>query len=887
MDRNMTGFPPDTGAAFAAAPAASAPPAPSSSRSMGLDSILNSVAPGTDALEAALLLDVVQQMANGTRGGSRDEDAAVAITLASPERPTAASPNIQTLENEASRSVATAGNPEEAADNGDGEAMRTRSGLVTAEESTELAEEPTDAGGRPTRAAAVMANVGMARQAQDEAKPLGLLVSSALPPADPTPSKKRPLRPSTSGQASKRVALTNGKKTKPLESASTGGKPPLRGKKRRQAATFAEAAPIITDLPPLPFTTRSPSRTPARIKNKAKPKPKPKRDVGEEGGGRACEFCKKTRNTCALMHCTACRRVYHAQCFVAAFKPFVREGETIADQMARLQLEVPERRGNIFRCASCKAAFVDFVDGGGHVWDCQCPTCTQPEKALLFRQRKVLQMMADKGLERQRKRDQAAKNGGKKSEKPPAVASSRSRSDSHSRRVGSSSPAPEEQRVSRRTTRRSTSLSRGEEVKAEAMEVDESGGQSADQEPKVKEELKGKEVLDMGDDRGHAQQTSETSNGLSEAVKPQVLEPQQQQTQQGNVKKESMAKQEPLPPKVEPEVQPELAGVELLKAVRLRAEGEDRWCFPVVCSRTPSLNVSGMMKTGTYKWEPKRKGFIVCECCNKCLDCPEFVHHTDSNMLQDPKAATDDPMSFLFVEHCDHLQYTPLRRFVTELRSSVFKLNRGLTAINSRTGGHHMKQEALAAVVATTTTMTNPEAAADALPNALARLRDLALFKRPKSRSEKAAPSAGILGDPPSLDFLAYVVCLAPKYVMSMANGSLVDRILASETPGGDSFPRKAGWLAFSRKPSMARTVTCACCHEGFTLEKFVEHAGIEAGDPKLKPRHLVYVMKRQDPSALLPYSTFLPDLELAATNNVLDPFLDQLQLQPPSPRPT
>ncbi|RLN45272.1 hypothetical protein BBJ28_00025526, partial [Nothophytophthora sp. Chile5] len=681
----------------------------------------------------------------------------------------------------------------------------------------------------------------------------------------------------------RRVALTNGKKTKTLESASAGGKPPLRGKKRRQAATFAEAAPIITDLPPLPFTTRSPSRTSGRTKSKAKTKLKPKRDVGEEGGGRACEFCKKTSNTCALMHCTACRRVYHAQCFVAAFKPFIREGEAIASQMARLQLEVPERRGNIFRCASCKAAFVDFVDGGGHVWDCQCPTCMQPEKALLFRQRKVLQMMADMDLERQRKKDQAAKKGGKTSGKPPAVASSRSRSDSRSRRVGSSSPAPEEQRVSRRTTRRSTSLSRGEEVKAEAMEVDESGGQPAVQEPKVKK------VLDEGDDRGHAQQTSETVHGPSEAVKPQVPEPPRQQTepQQGDPKKELVAKQEPLPPKVEPEVQPELAGVELLKAVRLRAEGEDRWCFPVVCSRTPSLVVSGMMKTGTYKWEPKRKGFIVCECCSKRLDCPEFVHHTDSNMLQDPKAATDDPMPFLFVEHCDHLQYTPLKRFVAELRSSVFKLNRGLTTANSRTGGHHMKQEALAAVVATTTTMTNPEAAADALPSALGRLRDLALFKRPKSRSEKAAPSAGILADPPSLDFLAYVVCLAPKYVMSMANGSLVDRILASETPGGDSFPRKAGWLAFSRKPSMARTVTCACCHEGFTLEKFVGHAGIELGDPKLKPRHLVYVMKRRDPSALLPYSTFLPDLELAATNNVLDPFLDQLQLQPPPPRPT
>ncbi|RLN97175.1 hypothetical protein BBJ28_00018069, partial [Nothophytophthora sp. Chile5] len=277
MDRNMTGFAPDTGAAFAAAPAASAPPAPPSSRSMGLDSILNSVAPGTDALEAALLLDVVQRMANGTRGASRDEDAAVAIAIASPARPTAASTNTQTAESEASRSVATTGNPEEAADNEDEEAMRTRSGLMAAEEATEL---PTDTGGRPTRAAAVAANVGMTRQAQDEAKPLGLLVSSALPPADPTPSKKRPLRPTTVGQASKRrVALTNGKKTKTLESASAGGKPPLRGKKRRQAATFAEAAPIITDLPPLPFTTRSPSRTSGRTKSKAKTKLKPKRDV--------------------------------------------------------------------------------------------------------------------------------------------------------------------------------------------------------------------------------------------------------------------------------------------------------------------------------------------------------------------------------------------------------------------------------------------------------------------------------------------------------------------------------------------------------------------------------------------------------------------------------
>ena len=142
---------------------------------------------------------------------------------------------------------------------------------------------------------------------------------------------------------------------------------------------------MINDLPPLPFTS---TRVKSLRKDKRKARSKQfgsaktrtvdaaTTEVGDDGGDddgeRPCEFCHKVANVCVLMHCHACRRVYHAQCFVHAFKPYVDDTLPIWDQMTRLQLEAPERRRSIFRCAPCKAAFLDLYESGGELWNCDC-----------------------------------------------------------------------------------------------------------------------------------------------------------------------------------------------------------------------------------------------------------------------------------------------------------------------------------------------------------------------------------------------------------------------------------------------------------------------------------------------------------------------------------
>ncbi|KAE9298828.1 hypothetical protein PF008_g23405 [Phytophthora fragariae] len=785
---------------------------------------------------------------------------------------------------------------------------------------------------RPSRAAAAAANAGMTRQVQEEAGSLGMLLASALVrPMEQeqvveaqSTDKKR-----TSDMATppaKRSRVTGSRKVaqNTLEIASAELQP-QRGKKRRQAPVF-EAAPIITDLPPLPFTTTSPelklkNKNKAKNKRVAMTKMKAKQSVEEvEGDGRRCEFCRKAANLCVLMHCHACRRVYHAQCFWHAFQPYVDRKVPILDQLQRLQAEAPERRGNIFRCASCRAALVDFCDSGGYLWDCDCPTCTQPEKVVYYRQRKLVDMMNDMELEKQRKRDlkdQAAKAKKSGVAKPPTSTPSRSNSTSRSRRTRGSSAALDEEVVNARTTQPLTSRGappgldpkKEKDVNADAMDVVDGEGEVKSAAAKAESETKAEPMdVDEGvgtqpaanaektvDGQKTEQQVSKIAEQQHEPHSPQagalqqeaktLPELQQPTTDDAFKKEQEHLRKVKYEPVGEPE-QPDLKGDDLVGAVRVLREGKsDRWCFPVVCSRTTSLRVSGMMKTGTCKWSLKKRADIQCECCDKVFNFPEFVHHTDSSLIKDPKCASEDPMPYLFVEHRDTTHHTPLEKFLSALRIWAARQSANNTPTKSRRG-HAVRQEAIAAVSITTMTMTNPEAAVDALPEKVSRLRALALFKRPKHRNDKTSLAAR-LSDPASLDFLAQVVCLSPKYVMNMANGSLADRVVRSKTPvPDDSFPRKAGWLAFNQMATMSRQVTCICCEKSFSFDGFVDHAGILLNELKKKSRQLLYVVEKMDESALVPYNTFAMDLDTVAKANGLDVFLDELLPPPPSPRP-
>ncbi|KAG7391020.1 hypothetical protein PHYPSEUDO_006155 [Phytophthora pseudosyringae] len=737
------------------------------------------------------------------------------------------------------------------------------------EEEAPAAEVPPTSR-RPSRAAAAAANAGLARQAQEEQGTLGMLISSALgTPFGDVETKKRTTE-GAAAPAAKRPKVTAASSRKVAQNMleNESAEQPPRGKKRRQApvyeaAPMIEASPIITDLPPLPFTSPSPDLGLKDKKAKKKQMTKAKKsNHGTKEVEGYCEFCKKVANICVLMHCHSCRRVYHAGCFLHAFKPYVAVNTPILDQMERLQLDVPERRGNIFRCASCKAAFLDFYESGGYLWDCDCPTCSQPEKAIYYRQRKLVEMMNDMELEKQRKKE---KKGQKKSGAAntsgnmPVSTPSRSNSASRSRR-----------------TRGSTVMS---------MDVvDDGGPQTAPggtSKPEDDQNMKLKEEISDGQAEAH-----KVNEVLEQQAKDEEPEVKQQVTLSAEPSNEPSVpqKQEEQAPKIkyEPVGEPEhleLTGDKLVSAVRvLRDEKNGGWCFPVMCSRTASLRVSGIMKTGNCKWFPKKIGLIQCDCCSKMFKYSEFVHHTDSSLVKDAKCAQEDPMPFLFVEHRDNTQHTPLEQFQPALRRWAGRESANNTPTKSRKG-LAMKQDAFAAVVAP----ANPEAEAETV---VSRLRALALFKRPKHRSDNTS-TAACLSDPVSLDFVAQIVCLSPKYVMNMANGGLADRVLRSKTSEpGDSFPRKAGWFAFSRKAAKARQITCVCCEVSFTFDAFVDHAGISLSELKKKPRQLLYVVERQDESALMPYSTFALDLDAAATSNVLEMLLGDLRPPPPSLRP-
>ncbi|EGZ05319.1 hypothetical protein PHYSODRAFT_342474 [Phytophthora sojae] len=700
---------------------------------------------------------------------------------------------------------------------------------------------------RPSRAAAAAANAGMARQGKEEEGSLGMLLASAqVRPMEQEQEvvESKPTRPRVAATTagSKKVAQDT------LELASAEQQP-QRGKKRRQAPVF-EAAPIITDLPPLPFTTPSPE---LKLKNKSKnknkhaaatTKTKAKQSVEEAAGddARHCEFCRKAANVCVLMHCHACRRVYHVKCFWHAFKPYVDAKVSILDQLKRLQLEAPERRGNIFRCASCRAAFVDFCESGGYLWECDCPTCAQPEKAIYYRQRKLVQMMNDMELEKQRKKDQKDKTKKSGAAKPPTSTPSRSNSTSRSQRTRRGSAALDDGVLNARTTKPSTSRSvppegldkdavkAGSEAKAVPMDVDAGADtQPGSGEPGSAEKTThGPEMEQHVSTVAERQQESHPAEAATQHQETKT-QPELQQLAQyaAAVKKEQAELQ------ANQELVPAKAG-RTVREVRVHHETKtERWCFPIVCSRTTSLRVSGMMKLGTCKWPLKKRAVIQCACCDKLFGYPEFVHHTDSSLAKDAKCATEDPMPYLFVEHRDTTLHTPLDDFLPALRSWAGRQSANNPPTNSRRG-HALRREAAAA--------------------------------RPKPRSDKTSTAAR-LSDPPSLDFLALVVCLSPKYVMNMSNGSLVDRVVRSNTSVPDhSFPRKSGWLAFNWTVTLSRQVTCTCCEKSYTFESFVEHAGISLIELKQKSRQVLYVVERTDESALVPYNSFATDLETRPT---------------------
>ncbi|CEG48177.1 Zinc finger, RING/FYVE/PHD-type [Plasmopara halstedii] len=585
-----------------------------------------------------------------------------------------------------------------------------------------------------------------------------------------------------------------------------------RGKKRRQTiveeTAAIEASPLITDLPPLPFTT-------TKSINQDKKKLKGKRAVAmkhqDEESTRQCEFCKSSANICVLMHCLACRRVYHAGCFVQAFKPYVDNSTPLLDQITSLQLQAPDHRGQLFRCASCKAAFLDFYESGGYMWDCDCPTCLQPEKTRLFRQRKLVQMMNDLELEKRRKKEKKEhqKNAAARTDDKPALVLTSSTSNSKARN----------RRTHDNCTTTDTLKVIDGAVKVESKDVVIKASTRKRHGVKV-----GTDVLENGDGLGES-----ANMALSQQQKTEKLQSESEVLQSKAMDGLTIPENE------------------LVSSVRLHYDEKTAsWSFPIMCSRMASLQAAGFIKTGKCIWYVKQPASIQCNCCDRRFEFSEFVHHTDTSLAQD---TNKDEEAFLFVEHRDDAKHTPLKQFLRALKKYVGMKD----AMNIKESSG---QQAI-------TVLLDAKLEAE---TAVTRLQALALFKCLKHKALSAVAA---------FEFAARVVCLSPKYVMSMANGSLVDLVVRSKTSEpGDSFPRKAGWLSFSRQAIKAQTILCECCDRSFSLNDLVTHAGIVLTEWKKKPRHFLYVVERQDESTLMPFTTFVQTLDTAHANNVLDSLL-------------
>lgn len=581
-----------------------------------------------------------------------------------------------------------------------------------------------------------------------------------------------------------------------------------------QASAF-EASPIITDIPPLPFTTPTVKTSPrSTTKSPLKPVKTPEQQ-------RCCEFCNKVANVCVLMHCTACGRVYHAQCLVNAFKSDVDRHLPIQQQMSHLQLDTPDRRGRIFRCCSCKAAFMDFYDSGGYLWDCTCPTCVEPDELLLYRKRKLLRMLGEMGFSNNHTK------GGNKTR----LATEPSCSGS-SVELQADFDEPMGQEDQQQTSLFSTDVNElAAEVGELKMEPQPSQPDAVAAEEKVKVELSGEQSRDM-----------------SAAL------------QQGILALNVTGRTE------------ELQGDQLVAAVLVRGENNGRWSFPVVCSRTATAGSS--VKTGLYVWHCARRGVIRCDCCGHSFSCAWFVHHSDSSLISNSSAAECTAVPFLFVKHKDKQTCTPLDPFLSAWRASY--LRRSTQPPIKHEPGVVVKQETMPSTATTTSTLSL----------ALARLGEVSIFKRPRNQRGKfTLPPRS--NDPSSMGFLAQVVCLSPKYVITMVDGSLADAVVrANVSSWWHAFPRKVGWLGFNRKPFMSFTISCKCCNVLFDFDGFAAHAAVSSTKKTNTSGQFLYVLKTLDVSVLIPYSTFMADLQLAAEHNALDAILDQLDVAVGSEQP-
>lgn len=587
---------------------------------------------------------------------------------------------------------------------------------------------------------------------------------------------------------------------------------------------------------------------------------------GEDG--RSCDFCRKTQGVCATMHCSACRRAYHARCFVNHFRPHCSTDEPIDKQLEALQLNPPDNvRVKIFRCVPCHAAFIEFFNRGGYEWDCECPSCREPEKLVAYRREMLLKMIFGEDAQTEKKSKTPVQQAPTKAEEEDSAPSSEA--PKRSALAASKRAAL----VSTRTgARRRDSAAATASNASEPMVVDsEAAASRSTKDEEAKDAGMGESVC-VGDDNARPAATL-ADRGSESGDKSDPLDGDAHAEQESATLLPATEHPASIHDDKDEEDEKELSDEELLAAVTIKFDS-GRDCFDVVCTDTPSGTPSGKTKHGLFFAEERdaegNSSTVYCNCCSKDLTIAQFVHHTGGNYLDHQQSesgapATTNPSDFIFVCHRDGTGLSPLNAFLKVFRRRNAKPKNNEHATSS----HPLKPNA------EKKDAPNAGGGAMTLDDAWKQMESSVILKRIHPWPRSASSS----GKPPV--YVIKVVCLPSKLTIPRPDGLVRSKVDPSNQ---GYFPYKEGWLAFDvgvagdgplAKPPMYSCVLCGCCQKELMLDDFITHALQEPWEKKFK-RRFVYVPQVDDERILIELEKIWQSILALHLHQRLDTFLKQ-----------
>lgn len=743
--------------------------------------------------------------------------------------------------------------------------------LTANDEAIEIHKEESASETPQTKATAPTRTSSARTRSRDQKPPLpsskaASVTATSDNDSDSAPTATRQRKKSKLTVTIPRHALAAAKSTP--ESSSTASwtssaKPTARGKKRPAGVEF-------TGIPV--STTAIVTATAALSSSPFEP--------------RECEFCRSSYGVCALVHCALCKRVYHPKCVVRHFQPFCgRDDAPIEQQLAALQLHAPPHvKVKMFRCTSCYAMCVESFRSGVYEWACTCASCTAPEKLVAYRRRMLLHLMYGGG-------DAKPKTTGKAKDATTHAGGDTTTPAKLNGAKHEDAPVAEVRTGSRRRGRSTAPVAESElmEIDSKTPAVDSSaaaGGQH------MRRDARATPSRRTSNDRarGGSGMRDDGDNDADDAGKHGGRKSRVDDAEAGDHTREQEA--------TSSLADSGDADQELLASVAVRVdETTGTRSFPIVCTESASLTVSGLMKGGQYQLHSKRsrkRDAVCCDCCSKLLSCEQFVSHTDKNFLTtDGKAATD----FLFASHRDGVTYSPLMTFVALLQqhSSLWrpppsrndKLETFKETKTKRLSGRsrRLSPPADVAVAVAPAARVSKETAIATASQLLAEAPIVRL--RPSNNASSSKPV-----------LLVKLVCLSPRLIIRMSDGVIQSK-LDSSTPD-QAFPYKAGWLSFDKGSSAAAsaafrasvavavaptvssspvysTVWCSCCATVKSLENFIAHTGIEDWSPRDDSkfrRHHVFVPQTSDSRMMVEFDKVWQAVLLLHHEQLLDAFL-------------